>query len=330
MAKRLSALRSVVADEVGAIVEPVAERVRSDGTVGRSVISGSNADDKVPRWVASGVKAIVTPVARTAASAAAGAAARAVLAEKAVPAAAGHLRHVLGREETRPAGTRWRWPKTAAGTRPAKGAKVRKAAKGRRKAAKGGRKAIKARRKAIKVAKAIKAPKGAKAAGRLPGWLASPARTLSRDVAVAEGAIGIDRLVRDIRTGRFEQMMAGLTAAGAAVTAVEIFSEHDGASFGNKMMWWPIVIVPVAVPVGIASVFSKRLAKTALPVSSALILANGLQGSYLHWRGIVQKPGGLKNLRYNVEMGPPLFAPLLASLVGGMGVLAAILRREGE
>jgi hypothetical protein len=27
-------------------------------------------------------------------------------------------------------------------------------------------------------------------------------------------------------------------------------------------------------------------------------------------------------------MGPPLFAPLLASMVGGMGLLAAILRRE--
>ena len=26
--------------------------------------------------------------------------------------------------------------------------------------------------------------------------------------------------------------------------AAEIFTEHDGASFGNKMMWWPIVIVP--------------------------------------------------------------------------------------
>jgi len=27
-------------------------------------------------------------------------------------------------------------------------------------------------------------------------------------------------------------------------------------------------------------------------------------------------------------MGPPLLAPLLVTLVGGMGILAAILRRE--
>ena len=67
-----------------------------------------------------------------------------------------------------------------------------------------------------------------------------------------------------------------------------------------------------------------------LPVASAIVVANGLQGTYLHWRGIVAKPGGTANLRYNIEMGPPAFAPLLASLVGGMGLLAAVLRREGD
>jgi hypothetical protein len=48
----------------------------------------------------------------------------------------------------------------------------------------------------------------------------------------------------------------------------------------------------------------------------------------LHLRGIAQRPGGIT--RYNLEAGPPLFAPLLASLVGGMGLLAAVLRREGR
>jgi hypothetical protein len=55
-------------------------------------------------------------------------------------------------------------------------------------------------------------------------------------------------------------------------------------------------------------------------------VANGLQGTYLHLRGIRQRPGGIT--RYNMESGPPAFAPLLASLVGGMGLLAALLRRE--
>jgi hypothetical protein len=134
--------------------------------------------------------------------------------------------------------------------------------------------------------------------------------------------------VRDVRTGRFERTLAGLTAAGAALTAGEIFFSHDGASFGNKMMWWPVVVVPTAIPAGVAAVFSEKAARTVLPLASAAIVANGVQGTYLHWRGIAQRPGGIT--RYNVESGPPPFAPLLASLVGGMGLLAAVLRREGR
>ena len=134
--------------------------------------------------------------------------------------------------------------------------------------------------------------------------------------------------VRDVRTGRFERTLSALTAAGAAITAGEIYFSHDGASFGNRMMWWPVVVVPTAIPAGVAAVFSERAARSVLPLASAAIVANGLQGTYLHWRGIRQRPGGFT--LYNVESGPPMFAPLLASLVGGMGLLASVLRREGR
>ncbi len=143
-----------------------------------------------------------------------------------------------------------------------------------------------------------------------------------------EPATLVSTAVRDVRTGRFERTLSALTAAGAVITAGEIYLSHDGASFGNKMMWWPIVVVPTAIPAGIASVFSRRAAHTVLPLASAAIVVNGLQGTYLHWRGIAQRPGGIT--RYNLESGPPPFAPLLASLVGGMGLLAAVLRREGR
>ena len=123
-------------------------------------------------------------------------------------------------------------------------------------------------------------------------------------------------------------MLSALTAAGAAITAAEIYMEHDAASFGNKMMWWPVAVVPTAIPAGIASVASHRAAKTVLPIASAAIVVNGLQGTYLHLRGIKQRPGGWT--RYNIEGGPPVFAPMLAALVGGMGLLAAVLRREDE
>ena len=149
-----------------------------------------------------------------------------------------------------------------------------------------------------------------------------------RHGAASAPAHGIDRMVRNVQTGHFERSLSALTAAGALVTAAEIFFEHDSASFGNKMMWIPVALGPVGAAAGVAGFCSRRLAKTALPVASAAIVASGLQGTYLHARGIAQKPGGWANARYNLEMGPPLLAPLLVTMVGGMGLLAAILRRE--
>jgi len=146
--------------------------------------------------------------------------------------------------------------------------------------------------------------------------------------AIGDGVHGIDRMVRNVETGRFERSLSALTAIGSVVTAAEIFFEHDSASFGNKMMWIPVALGPVGAAAGVAGFFSQRLAKTALPLASAVIVGNGLQGTYLHGRGIAQKPGGFSNLRYNMEMGPPLLAPLLVTMVGGMGLLAALLRRE--
>ena len=136
----------------------------------------------------------------------------------------------------------------------------------------------------------------------------------------------LDEALHDIRTGRFERTLSALTAVGAAITAGEIYFSHDGASLGNKMMYWPVVVLPTAIPAGAAGFFSRRAARTVLPAASAAIVINGLQGTYLHWRGITQRPGGFT--KYNMESGPPAFAPLLASLVGGMGLLAALLRRE--
>ena len=113
-----------------------------------------------------------------------------------------------------------------------------------------------------------------------------------------------DARLHDIRTGRFERTLSALTAAGAAVTAAEIYFSHDAASFGNKMMWWPIVVVPTAVPAGPGRGSSPGARRsTVLPAASAAIVVNGLQGFYLHMRGIKQRPGGFT--KYNMETGPP-------------------------
>ncbi len=159
-------------------------------------------------------------------------------------------------------------------------------------------------------------------------------KSLSRnDLALSDGPLsgpvhGIDRVLGNVETGHFERSLSALTAIGSVITAAEIYFEHDKASFGDPWMWAPVVLGPVGAVAGVAGVFSQRMAKTLLPLASATIVANGLQGTYLHARGVAQKPGGWSNARYNIEMGPPLLAPLLMTMVGGMGLLAAVLRRE--
>jgi len=138
----------------------------------------------------------------------------------------------------------------------------------------------------------------------------------------------VDRMVRNVEHGRFERSLSGLTAASALVTGVEIYLEHYKASFGDKWMWSPIVLTPPLVVAGIGGAFSRRWAKTVLPVAAGLYTANGLLGEYFHARGVARKPGGWRLWSYNLPMGPPISAPGLMAMVGGMGLLASVLRRE--
>lgn len=128
--------------------------------------------------------------------------------------------------------------------------------------------------------------------------------------------------------GALARGLAAAAGAGALVSGVEIYFEHDKASFGNRWMWAPIALAPVAAAAGAAGAVNETAAHTVLPALSSLVIANGLQGTYLHARGVGQKPGGWRNARYNLEMGPPLLAPLLLTMVGAAGLLGAVLRRS--
>lgn len=156
----------------------------------------------------------------------------------------------------------------------------------------------------------------------------APPRSGDAPAIVEHTVEGIDRLLGNVRRGRFERSLSALTALGAVITGAEIWLEHDRASFSNTMMWLPVGLSPLVAAAGFAGVFSRRAAKTALPLVSGVVLANSLQGQYLHLRGVAQRPGGWKMARYNLEMGPPTFAPLLFGLIGGMGLVASVLRRE--
>ncbi|SRX95713.1 hypothetical protein MSP7336_03986 [Mycobacterium shimoidei] len=150
----------------------------------------------------------------------------------------------------------------------------------------------------------------------------------SRNGVVEEAEYFVDHALRNIAHGRFERSLAGLTAFAALVTTAEVYFEHYRASFGNKWMWSPIVVTPPVVVAGVGGVFSKRWAKRWLPITAGIYAANGLMGQYFHARGVARRPGGWRLATYNVPMGPPIAAPGLMSIVGAMGLLAAILRRE--
>ncbi|MBA2567243.1 MAG: hypothetical protein H0V08_05575 [Thermoleophilaceae bacterium] len=137
-----------------------------------------------------------------------------------------------------------------------------------------------------------------------------------------------DRILRNVREGRLQRTLSAATAASALPLGVEIYFEHYRGSFGDRWMWTPIAITPPLVAAGIAGVYSERAARTALPLASALFALDGLVGVVTHVRGVMRKPGGLQEPLFNIVMGPPLLAPGSLAMVGGIGVLAAFLRRE--
>ena len=134
--------------------------------------------------------------------------------------------------------------------------------------------------------------------------------------------------MRNVEHGRFERALSGLTAAAAAVTTAEIYFEHYRASFGDKWMWSPIVVTPPVIVAGIMGVRSdagpRRRCRSPPPSTPP----TACWGEYFHVRGVARRPGGWRMASYNVPMGPPIAAPGLMTLVGGMGLLAAVLRRE--
>lgn len=125
-----------------------------------------------------------------------------------------------------------------------------------------------------------------------------------------------------------QKTLAAATAAGALPLGAEIWFEHFRGSFGDKWMWTPVVLSPALAAAGVAGVRSERAARTWLPALGALYCLDGLIGTWTHIRGVHRRPGGFSEPLYNIVMGPPLLAPGSLALVGGMGIAAAVVRRE--
>jgi hypothetical protein len=138
----------------------------------------------------------------------------------------------------------------------------------------------------------------------------------------------IAKTLKNVRAGRMQRLLAAATAFSAPPLALEIFLEHEKGSWGDKWMWTPIVLTPPLTAAGIAGFVSPKAARTVLPLFGALYALDGAIGIVTHFRGVQKRPGGFGETRYNLVMGPPLLAPGSLAMVGGMGVLAAVMKRE--
>jgi len=149
-------------------------------------------------------------------------------------------------------------------------------------------------------------------------WLSWLPRKISREGVLIE---------QDVREGRFQRAMGAATALAAFFSGVESLYSHYKNEFTFRIEWTPILLTPAIIFAGIGTVWSRTIARTLLPLTSALAVINGMLGFFYHARGILRRPGGLKLPWYNLIYGPPIFAPLLYAATGFLGLLASLLRR---
>ena len=138
----------------------------------------------------------------------------------------------------------------------------------------------------------------------------------------------VRRLIRNIRHGRMQKLLAAATALSAPPLAFEIYLEHYKGSFGDKWMWTPLWLTPPLTAAGVAGFVSPKAARTVLPFFGALYALDGLVGVWTHYLGVRKRPAGFSEAHYNLVMGPPLLAPGSLCLVGALGLAAAIVKRE--
>jgi hypothetical protein len=132
----------------------------------------------------------------------------------------------------------------------------------------------------------------------------------------------------NLHYGRFQKHLAGLTVLWAFFSGFEALYSHYKTNFRYKAQWTPILLTPLLMASAAGAIRSRRVANTALPITSVLALTDGAIGFYYHARGIARRPGGMKKPLYNTLYGPPIFAPLLFAACGFLGLMASLLGRE--
>jgi hypothetical protein len=112
---------------------------------------------------------------------------------------------------------------------------------------------------------------------------------------LAREAIAVDSHIRE---GRFQRCMALMAGASSVLAGLEVSYEHYRGSFGQKVMWTPVVLSGAMAVSGIWGFLNKWAARTILRWTSAATLLDSVIGFYFHLRGIARKPGGDGDYRW--------------------------------
>ncbi|MDQ2842633.1 MAG: hypothetical protein M3Y72_16650, partial [Acidobacteriota bacterium] len=127
----------------------------------------------------------------------------------------------------------------------------------------------------------------------------------------------------DVREGRFQRWLSLMAGMSSVLAGLEVSYEHYRGSYSRRVMYTPVILSVALAGGGIAGFFSKRAARTVLPVISLLTLGDSIIGFYFHVRGVHRKPGGWRLPIVNMVMGPPIFAPLLFGVSAYLGFVAS-------
>jgi hypothetical protein len=151
-----------------------------------------------------------------------------------------------------------------------------------------------------------------------PAWVNLLPRAISREGVTLE---------QDVREGRFQRGLALATALTAFFNGVEALYSHYKNNFQFKVQWTPVLLTPALMAAGFGAFWSRRVARTWLPIVSLIAAVDGMVGFFYHTRGGLRRPGALHRPLYTLAYGPPIFAPLLFAASGMLGLMASLMRR---
>lgn len=139
---------------------------------------------------------------------------------------------------------------------------------------------------------------------------------------------GLQVVREHVREGRFERSLSLIAGTTSLISGLEVAYEHYKGSYGQRIMYTPVLLSGTQFAAGIWGFFGGAAARKTLRAVSALTLLDCLTGFIFHVRGIQRKPGGWRIPLTNIVMGPPIFAPLLFGTSAYLGLIASFLQRE--